>query len=410
MERRQFLASSALLAGMPLLAKGMPTDLLNQPIEELLQESQAEIADLASFEYWMNSGKRAQSRSTKASVTDKTDQKKESAIVTLSDSAAATPTLGGAKTGRVETLMGAKAGQAALEETVAPIIGAREPQFVVYTPDEGFRFASDTKEDELVEKGDVDVTVLVHALRPSQDDADLVQDAIGGSFRLDFGQQAETPLPPLENALAWSSIGVLSATSFGKKLPKLEALKFDTTKGSLFGSPLKIPLVGGSGQWKWSFYVQKKESSWLKALKFVGSLAGVVGAATPAVFSGLGLPAIAWTSLQNIDKLYAYFHARETQSDWLFQGLQTSVAATAKAKEDGVIGFRKGLTQYLVIPNTQTGELAGRKDLEVSQNGFLVPKGTDPLAASTAATTTATKVTYISLSVNVKSRPEKAGS
>jgi hypothetical protein len=346
--------------------------------------------------------------------TNKSDSAKKSADFGFKTSDAGEKMSDAAKSAAVGTAvstvaedMGDKSFEANGEEPPSFIIGDREPKLVVYTPDKGFRFATDPAESELVEKGDVDVTVLVNALRPSTDDSNLVQNAIGGSFRLDFGQQNEAPFPNLGSALAWSSIGVLASTSIGKKLPKLDAFKFDTTKGTLFGTPQRIPLVGGSGQWRWSFYVQKQESGLLKALKFLGSLSRVVGSATPAVFTGLGLPAIAWTALQSVDGLYAYLHAKETQSDWLFQGLQTPVAATASAMGLGVVGLRKGLNQYLVVPSGQTGNLAGRADLEVSRNGFLVPKGTDPLRAVNVAKTTEPGITYISLSVEVKSRPAK---
>ncbi|MDX6405660.1 MAG: hypothetical protein QOH70_3115 [Blastocatellia bacterium] len=421
MKRRDFLASSAIIAGMPLIVQGMPSDFLERTFEDVLQQPQSDaVIDQLSYSYWLNSST-APAKKTSSGFAKKTsgfgkrqtDSAKKSSDFrfktsgvgeTMSDSAKSTA-VGSAVTAVAEDTSDASL-EADGEGTPSFIIGEREPKLVVYT-DQGFRFATDPAESELVEKGDVDVTVLVNALRPSARDSNLVQNAIGGSFRLDFGQQNEAPFPDLGSALAWSSIGVLASTSVGKKLPKLDALKFETAKGTLFGTPQKIPLVGGSGQWRWSFYVQKQESGLLKALKFLGSLSRVVGSATPAVFTGLGLPAIAWTALQSVDGLYAYLHAKETQSDWLFQGLQTPVAATASAMGLGVVGLRKGLNQYLVVPSGQTGNLAGRADLEVSRNGFLVPKGTDPLRAVNVAKTTEPGITYISLSVEVKSRPAK---
>jgi|SRR5882724_2425448 len=402
MKRRQFLASSALVAGVPLLAHGAPAELITRTLEELLQNTQAgqalspdsfTPADQDSFLYWLyrnrNPNMDLPSRQAGGEVGIYRSRSAGEAVQAIARSR---PRMGG-------------------EELIprVPMIGGREPKFVAYTPDKGFRLATELPDSELVEKGDVDVTVLVNTLRPSLEDAGTMADAVGGSLRLDCGQQNKTPLPPLENALAWSAIGVLAATSLGKKLPKVDSLKFDNKKGMLFGTAQTIPLVGGLGHWEWSFYVQKKESTWLKALKFIGGLTHVAGASTPGIFSGLGLPAIAWAALTSVDGLYAYLHAKEVESDWLFQGVQSDIAATQETKRLGRILLRKGTTQYLVVPSSHTAKLVDRNDVKVSNNGFVVPKSVENnLGAQEAATTTLTDVTYVSLTLEVQSRPKKS--
>ena len=84
--------------------------------------------------------------------------------------------------------------------------------------------------------------------------------------------------------------------------------------------------------------------------------------------------------------------------------------ATQEAKEAmplGGIPLKMGRNEYLVVPRDQTAALDQQQtNLEV-KNGFLVPKGTKPLAAAGAATKTATNVTYISMTIDVKSRATK---
>ena len=429
MRRRHFLSSGALAAGASLLG----SDLLRggfpeEAIGAATQDTQSDqIADQAAFDYWTKysrhvepyrpSGRAAAGmRSAGRSAEHSASVKKEKAERGFERG------MGNANVGaaNANTSMGS-ANAAAMPGPInvinasappSPIIDARRPTFIIYTKGHGFRDVLEVEDDELLDKGGVDVSLMVNLIRPSASDAALLGDAVGGSLRLDFGQKDDTPLPPLQEALAWSAIGILAATSAGSKLPKMDSLKFSAGAGTPFGTVQKVPLAGGSGQWRWAFYVQKKESTWLKVLKFVGSLSHVAGAATPAVLTGLGFPAVAWATLSSIDGMYAYLHAKEIASDWLFQGLQTPVIATREAKSDSPLDgvpLRKGTNQYLVVPREQTSDLSRQRDgLEVSRDGFLVPKGTPLLDAAKASTTTATDVTYISLTVDVKSRAEKS--
>lgn len=402
MKRRQFFSSGALLASMPLLAGDFSNAFSTERIAEILQDAPSqEIADPAAFRYWMTANKRLhpyeEPKVWKAEEGATTKGRETNAVGNQKIDTSNTA-------GRIRDMkmIGNIAGGVQL-----PTLDAKKPKFIIYTREHGFRDVNKIQDDELLEKGDVDVSILVNTLRPSVEDIGVVEGAVGGSLKLDFGQKESPPLPPLQNALAWSSIGVLSATSIGKKLPKLESLKLESSAGTLFGTVQTVPLVGGSGQWKWSFYVQKKESTWLKALKFIGSLGGIAGAATPAVFAALGLPAIAWAALSNVDKLYAYLHAKEVTSDWLFQGLQTPVVATRDARGLGAVPLRKGRNQYLVIPARDGISLDYHKsELKVSDDGFLLPKELpdDSLGAASEAGKTATDVTYISMTVDVKSR------
>jgi hypothetical protein len=404
MKRRRFLSSGAALAGLPLLspsiAQALTSDSLattsiaeaiTENIDGLVQEIQTrEIADPASFAYWTELSRRV-------------DPYTPGKTVGKSGSTAASAQMSNKDAAQLATLSGGAA-----EMVTAPISDSRKPTFVIYTSEHGFRDVVEIADSELIEDGSVDVTVLVNTLRPSRADVGILERAVGGSLKLDFGQKEPASLPPLQNALAWSSIGVLAATSAGKNLPKLESLKLEAPTGTLFGTPQKIPLVGGAGQWRWSFYVQKKESNWLKALRFIGSLGRVAGAATPAVFGALGLPAIAWAALSAVDNLYAYLHAKEVTSDWLYQGLQTPVVATREARTLGAVPLRKGLNQYLVVPRHHSAGLAQQGLLEISKNGFVVPRGTSLLEAPRAALTTATDVTYIAMTVEVTSRPKSS--
>jgi hypothetical protein len=406
MKRRNFLSAGVLLAGTPLLSSDIAKAFTPEHIEALVQETSTdEIADPTAFKYWTRLSNRVEPYKIKRPEADN-----RNAVATTADNRTSTATMAGGRGGdKVNAkLIGHYEGLQELAPSA--ITDAKKPTFVIYSAEHGFRDVSEVGDAELIEKGDVNVSVIVNTLRPSTNDIGLLQNAVGGSLKLDFGQKEAPPLPPLQEALAWSSIGVFAAIAADKKLPKLDSLKLDAATGTLFGNAQMVPLVGGSGQWKWSFYVQKKESTWLKALRFIGSLGRIAGPATPAVFAAFGLPAIAWTALSKIEDLYAYFHAKEVMSDWLYQGLQTPVLATQEAKEAmplGGIPLKMGRNEYLVVPRDQTAALDQQQtNLEV-KNGFLVPKGTKPLAAAGAATKTATDVTYISMTIDVKSRATK---
>jgi hypothetical protein len=403
---------------MPLLLSEQ--SFANELLTTVMQQGEAvDIADISSFAYWNGLSQVTQPYvdAIREPGVALSSRKQTDAIVAMMErpSSSASGNVSriteSSKSARTLTL-GASTIEA-LPETARslPAMSGRNPQFVVYTPGRGFRSTRDVDNSELIEKGNVDVTIEVHTLRPAAEDSTILEGAVGGSLKLDVGQQPPNQLPSLETALAWSSIGVFSATEAGKKLPKLDPLKFDASVGTLFGNAQKVPLVNGQGLWRWAFYVQKKESNWLKALKFIGSLARIGGPATVPLFAALGLPAIAWTALEKVDGLYAYLHAKEVQSDWLFQGLQTPITATKEANGNGLgkIPLLKGINKYLVVPEAHAGRLSQvMGQLEVSSNGYLVPQGTKTLEAPDASRQTATNVTYISMTIDVQPKIQTA--
>jgi hypothetical protein len=432
MRRRHFLSSGALAAGASLLGGnllrgGIPEEVIGAATQDTQSD---QIADQSAFDYWTKYSRQVEPynpgdgrpagvggrRGGEHPAILENKEKLGSGFGRARGNANAGAANMNVAMGDMSTSAAANFGASPCAGAASQIQDPRKPTFIIYTQDRGFRDVLEIEDDELLDKGDVDASITVNLIRPSTCDMTTLGNGIGGSLRLDFGQKDDTPLPPLQNALAWAAIGVLAATPTGVKLPKLEPLKFSSgVDMPPFEVPQKVPLKGGSGQWRWAFYVQKKESTWLRVLKFLGSPSHVAGAATPAVLAGLGLPAVAWAALNSIDSMYAYLHAKEVTSDWLFRGLRTPVVATQEARSNGEGGvpLRKGSNQYLVVPREQAGDLNRQQSgLEVSQNGFLVPKGTIAkdglLAAPEASTTTATNITYISLTVDVKRRAEKS--
>jgi hypothetical protein len=264
------------------------------------------------------------------------------------------------------------------------------PDFIYYDQAKNvFQPSGAITDTDLPPKGSVDVNVRVQRVRPSSTSAALFQKAQSGTLRIDLKQTAS--MPGLPEALAWSAIAALVPTA-AKSLPDLKDLTFDP--GTSWGKLQKIPLSNGLGFWNWNFFLTKQESPW-------GRLVSAFRTAQP-IFPLLGMPGIAITALEAVDKVLGWWQAQDS-SDWLFKSVDSPVYATKEGKDAlgfGGLALKKG--QYLVIPKDQRMTFGNASDSLELQDGYLVAKNTKPFDWPDNASKQIPSVDYLSLYVDVK--------
>lgn len=267
-----------------------------------------------------------------------------------------------------------------------------QPEFVYYGGPGKFLTSSEIKTDDLPAAGQANISLSVTGFRLSDSNKMLVASAASGSLRIDVKQT--TPLPSLQEALAWTAVAGLLPRQ-ANPFPDLNQLNFNT--GKAWTDRQQIPLSNGLGFWAWNFFVKPKESTLSKLLGFFRSL----DKAAPFVFPLLGLPAIGLTALTAVSKFVGYLQA-EGDSKFLFKSDDSPVFAT---KEGQAANRGPGLPlktgDYLVVPRDKLSDFGHeRKNLDL-MNGYLVPTGTDPFDVFSVAPTQIQNVDYLSLHVEV---------
>ncbi|WP_129778475.1 hypothetical protein [Peristeroidobacter soli] len=262
------------------------------------------------------------------------------------------------------------------------------PEFLFYHPEKGFLMASDPEAGALPDKGNLQAMLRVERFRPAAKDRTDLGNLQQGSLRIDL--QQTQPMPGLAEALAWSAVAAFLPET-GGKLPALKNLEFNP--GTAWGNLQTVPIPEGLGFWSWNFFVQRKESNWSRFFSFLRESAQV---AVPF----LGLPAIAVSALQQVDKLVGYLQSTD-RTQWLLQSTAIPVFGT-KAAADKVgssgVGLRTG--RYLVVPTDQVGKIADvASKAMLTREGLVVPKGTNPLKVFEAAEQFLPEVRYLSVYV-----------
>lgn len=265
---------------------------------------------------------------------------------------------------------------------------------IYYDKGRGFVTGSDIGDVGLPDRGDLSVLINVDHIRPSVGDQARFANLDGGSLRIDM-QQA-TPLPGLTERLAWSSIAAFLPDK--GKLPPLKDMTFDP--GTTWGKLQTVPLPGGGGRWTWNFFLQHRKSRWMQLFDTIRSNTGLL-----APILGLGLPAIAITALNTVDKIVGGL-TKDANTEWLFQSSDTYVYATKEAR-DAFEGSKLRLKQgmYVIVPSDQVASFSKQSAKLVVKDGLIVPPETSSLDVIDAAQHTMTDVTYITIGVTAKPRP-----
>jgi hypothetical protein len=244
------------------------------------------------------------------------------------------------------------------------------------------------------DKGDVSVSVHVDRFRPSAADRSALANLQSGTLRIDVKQVK--PLPGLPEALAWTAMATLASKNPHQKIPTLDNVKFDP--GTVWGQFQTVPLTGGLGFWSWNFFMKRREGFWGQLLNQLFSTIGTVQPLLPL----LGLPGIAVSGLKYIDDILGGIQA-QGDSAWMFRGLDIAVCATKQSLDDaGAKGATKlPLTSgnYVVFPQDKVAQLDSNL---VIMDGYLVPRNTAPLKVYEAAANVLPNVSYMTVSVGVK--------
>jgi hypothetical protein len=276
------------------------------------------------------------------------------------------------------------------DPTALAMGGARVPEFLLFTPEDGFRVASEIPDKELYALGDVRISLQVEAFKPSGEDHQEFANLKTGALRIDLEQGK--PQNALMDALVRSAVAALNPDKAGK-LPPLAELKFDPA--TTWGKARSIPVPGGGGYWTWNFFVQKRDS----LLSRISQLVGAAAKFTPV----LGLPGLAVTAMKAFNNFFGFVQAN-ARSNWLFQAASIPVVATKEVRQQpefaNGVPVRTG--DYIVVPRGHLKRFGDAMKNYELKRGVVVPKGTKPHEVYDAASATLPDVTYLTLSMGVR--------
>jgi hypothetical protein len=268
----------------------------------------------------------------------------------------------------------------------------RSPVFLNYTKQSGFRAITDIKPSELLQhNGDVNMGMNVAGFRAAEADQKLFENLQSSQFRVDVIQKKAvlTFLDPM----AWTAIAAMFPKENGK-MPKLQDTSFDP--GSTWQKMQNMRLPGGAGRWAFNFTLQSKESIFSQVLRTATT---EIGRFAPVI----GLPSISVGALSAFTSFYALVHPPSSRS--VFQHMPVDVFATAKAWQDQTssVGLPLMSGDYILVPASQYGKIKDALPGLELQQGFIVPKGTDPGSALDVAadTTKVPDVTYVTVTAQV---------
>jgi hypothetical protein len=266
---------------------------------------------------------------------------------------------------------------------------AREP-FFFHQGRPGLHAAVDIAPAELIDDGDVTVSLNVTAFKPAVEDRETFERLQSAQLRIDFVQDVK--IIEMLDTMAWTAVAVLRPDK-QKKLPPIQSLSFDP--GVAWEKMQNILLPRGQGKWAVNLYAQKSDGFFAQLLNVLNK---EIGRFAPV----LGLPAVSLTALQSFNQLYGAIH---NKPEYLLQSNPVPVFATAAAFKQS--GSSRGLPlrsgTYIMVPVAQAGELTDDTlaKLELKQ-GLIVPKNTAAVKVYDAALEVLPKVSYATIDVIVK--------
>jgi hypothetical protein len=172
------------------------------------------------------------------------------------------------------------------------------PEFLIYTDDQdqnrgksdqGFRTIAEIHDSELIERGDVTVSLYINQLRCSQDDLKKSANLKAATLRVNMQQQK--PLLEVLGVLAFPLIAGIFSKG-GKGMPPITAPSVNT------GARIQnVPLPGGSAKWAWNVFAQHEQSFLGKFIQFALKEAEQI---VPIIGPLLSFPAITKPALQAV--------------------------------------------------------------------------------------------------------------
>lgn len=270
---------------------------------------------------------------------------------------------------------------------------AAHPEFTIYKPESGFRSPNQVADAELLDKGNVSVTLRVLAFKASKADEQHFKNIQTGSLRIDF-QQTEAQKAGLD-PLVWSAFGGVQPSPTGA-LPALQSTSFNP--GTVWGQQQSVPLPGGAGLWGWNFFVQKKESLWCSLISYI--MKDAIGVAPI-----MGFPALAVKAMNTFNQFFGTVVTQAYKSKFLFQTVSDPTFATKDARQDAA--YTDGLplvnqSHYVIVRREQLKTFGDQMNKHELQNGVIVPQGTKGQDVFDAAKEALPDITYLTLALSVK--------
>jgi hypothetical protein len=261
----------------------------------------------------------------------------------------------------------------------------RAPRFVVFTPDQGFRFtiSPPIKVSELESFDQPSIKLRVMAFKPSDEDARKFDTSQSGTLRVDLLQSGTLNAGAAGSSASTAMAGL--ATSGSKLQPS-------SVNGVSIGGEESFTLPDGGGYLNWTYFLQKKDALWHKVLSAL-FLASKSAATSFLPILNIGPMAKKdWTGVNSM--LGGLLPANESSqaapaktsstaassTSWIFTPGLVPFAASQKAYQDPMfsdgIPLIKG-AHYVVVPQEHFKAFGdAMSGMKLTESGYVVPQNT----------------------------------
>jgi hypothetical protein len=284
--------------------------------------------------------------------------------------------------------------------TQTPASGPDDVQPVfLHHGDEGFKNAIELSPDNLVDDGDVMVSVNTSTVKVGSGDQKTFERLQNAQIRVDVTQK--TGVIPVVEAMAYTLVGAMRSVQVQVKGTAAQKKAQPTVQNISLSSDetwqkmQNIPLKGGEGRWALNLEAQRKDSLFCKVLQNVVKEGGLFAPV-------LGLPGVALSALQSFNNLYGALHSKSVpviQSPPLpVYATKTAIHKTGDPAAASGILLQSGT--YILIPANQMPDMSELGKYTVLQ-GRVVPPKTPAAELDEAAADTLKDVTYVTFDVEV---------
>jgi hypothetical protein len=283
---------------------------------------------------------------------------------------------------------------------LTPAAGPDDVQPVfLHHGEEGFKNAIELNPANLVDDGDVMVSVNTSTVKVGSGDQKTFERLQNAQIRVDLTQK--TGVIPVIEAMAYTLVGAMRSVKVQvtgtaaqrKSQPIVQNISLSSD--ATWQKMQNVPLPGGEGRWALNLEAQRKDSLFCKVLQNIVKEGGLFAPV-------LGLPGVALSALQSFNNLYGALHSKSVpviQSSPL-RVFATKAAFHGTGSPGSVTGILLQSGTYILIPGNQMPAEDQLNKLTVMQ-GRVVPPNTKPVELDEAAAATLKDVTYVTFDVGV---------
>jgi hypothetical protein len=261
----------------------------------------------------------------------------------------------------------------------------RFPRFIVFTPDQGFRFtiSPPIKVSELESFEQPSIKLRVMAFKPSDEDARKFDASQSGTLRVDLLQSGTLNVGAAGTSASTAMAGL--ATSGSKLQPS-------SVSGVSIGGEESFTLPEGGGYLNWTYFLQKKNALWHKVLSalLLASKSAVtsflpilnIGPIAKSDWNGVNSMLGGLLPANESDQTAAAKTSSTANSStsWIFTPGLVPFAASQKAYQDPMfsdgIPLIKG-AHYVVVPQEHFKAFGdAMSGMKLTESGYVVPQNT----------------------------------